>query len=280
MKSKLLLAAIISLCSTVCSASQVLAASSIDPEVEASVWEENDRELASVTLNGKELISFKEGDYSSSDESLEDRAENLADKLQGLLKDDKLDPTRLVPAQEGEMAAIHVEGKAVVTFAVPDASGKGESPLEASFKLVNNIRGILGVQPIPQNFLKMAESQGADQAYVALSRVGSVAPTNFEADFSGQASWYGGKFHGRRTSNGDVFDQDGFTAAHRTLPFGTKLLVMNRRTGDSCVVQVNDRGPFSGDRIIDLSRGAANKLNMISSGVAMVDCMVLQDKVK
>ncbi|HMY03328.1 MAG TPA: septal ring lytic transglycosylase RlpA family protein, partial [Candidatus Obscuribacter sp.] len=92
---------------------------------------------------------------------------------------------------------------------------------------------------------------------------------------SGQASWYGGKFHGRRTSNGDVFDQDGFTAAHRTLPFGTKLLVMNRRTGDSCVVEVNDRGPFCGERVIDLSRGAANKLNMLSSGVATVDCMVL-----
>jgi rare lipoprotein A len=65
------------------------------------------------------------------------------------------------------------------------------------------------------------------------------------------------------------------TAAHRSLPFGTKLLVMNRKTGSSCVVEINDRGPFVGDRVIDLSRGAARQLNMISSGVALVDCLVL-----
>ncbi len=242
----------------------------LEPEVESSVWEENDQECASVTLNGKELIAFRAVGNS---ESLEDQAENLADKLQDLLKDDKVDASRLVPAQEGNLAAIHLDGNTVLTFTPP--AGQDIQPIEHSFKLVNAMRNVLGIQAIPQSFLKMAESQGADQAYVALSRSTVAAPVNFSADFSGQASWYGGKFHGRRTSNGDVFDQDGFTAAHRTLPFGTKLLVMNRRTGDSCVVEVNDRGPFCGERVIDLSRGAANKLNMLSSGVATVDCMVL-----
>ena len=69
--------------------------------------------------------------------------------------------------------------------------------------------------------------------------------------------------------------KNGMTAAHRSLPFGTKLLVMNRRTGDSCVVKVNDRGPFIGGRVIDLSKGAARQLNMLGSGIAMVDCIVL-----
>ncbi len=68
---------------------------------------------------------------------------------------------------------------------------------------------------------------------------------------------------------------EGMTAAHRSLPFGTRLLVMNRSTGDSCVVSVNDRGPFIGDRIIDLSKGAARKLNMLGSGVALVDCVII-----
>lgn len=243
----------------------------LKPEVEAAIWEENDQECASVTLNGKEIIAFH-------GKSIEEQAENLADQLQDLLRDDKMDASRLVPASEGALAAIHIDGTTAVTFAPPEGGGE---PLAESFKLVNAIRSILGVQPIPQTFLKMAESQGADQAYIALSRSAASPNINysgddFNADFSGEASWYGGKFHGRRTSNGDRFDQNGFTAAHRTLPFGTKLLVMNRRTGDSCVVQVNDRGPFAHDRIIDLSRGAAQKLNMLSSGVAMVDCMVIQ----
>ncbi len=272
MKNKFATTTLMALClSMTLSVSQAKALpANLEPEVESSVWEENDQECASVTLNGKELIAFRAVGNS---ESLEDQAENLADKLQDLLKDDKVDASRLVPAQEGNLAAIHLDGNTVLTFTPP--AGQDIQPIEHSFKLVNAMRNVLGIQAIPQSFLKMAESQGADQAYVALSRSTVAAPVNFSADFSGQASWYGGKFHGRRTSNGDVFDQDGFTAAHRTLPFGTKLLVMNRRTGDSCVVEVNDRGPFCGERVIDLSRGAANKLNMLSSGVATVDCMVL-----
>ncbi|MCA9805242.1 MAG: septal ring lytic transglycosylase RlpA family protein, partial [Cyanobacteria bacterium HKST-UBA02] len=89
------------------------------------------------------------------------------------------------------------------------------------------------------------------------------------------ASWYGRKFHGRKAANGERFDMNGLTAAHRTLPFGTKLLVTNRRTGSSCVVKVNDRGPYHGNRVIDLSKGAAEKLQMVSSGVAMVDVVVI-----
>jgi len=252
----------------------------LQPEVESNVWEENDQEFASVTLNGKELLTFKggSGTSTSNGQSAEDKAESLADKLQELLKDEKLDPSKLSPAMEGQLAAIHVDGANVLKFEAPaDANGTSANPLETSLKVVNTIRTVLGEQPIPATFLKMAETQGADQAFLACMTPHTAPTGNFNADFSGHASWYGGKFHGRRTSNGDVFNMNGLTAAHRTLPFGTKLLVMNRRTGDSCVVQVNDRGPFVDDRIIDLSRGAAEKLNMLSSGVAMVDCRVIDE---
>lgn len=257
--------------------SQAMAADNVDldPEVESNVWEENDQECASVTLNGKELITYR-GETPAG--SAEDRAEELADRLQDLLKGEKLDPSKLVPACEGQLAAIRVDGSTVVKLEVPESSKC--SALEYSLKLVNSIRTILGAQQIPANFLKLAESQSPEQAltaclnHTALPSL-NIAPDNFSPNFSGHASWYGGKFHGRRTSNGDRFDMHGLTAAHRTLPFGTKLLVMNRRTGASCVVQVNDRGPFVDDRVIDLSRGAAEKLNMLSSGVAMVDCMVI-----
>jgi rare lipoprotein A len=247
----------------------------LDPEVESNVWEENDQECASVTLNGKELITYR-GETPAG--SAEDRAENLADKLQDLLKGEKLDPSKLVPACEGQLATIRVDGASVVKLELPD--GSKSTALEYSFKLVNSIRTILGAQQIPASFIKLAETQSPEQALTAcLNHTGlpslNVAPDNFSPNFSGHASWYGGKFHGRRTSNGDRFDMHGLTAAHRTLPFGTKLLVMNRRTGATCVVHVNDRGPFVDDRVIDLSRGAAEKLNMLSSGVAMVDCMVI-----
>jgi len=86
----------------------------------------------------------------------------------------------------------------------------------------------------------------------------------------GNASWYGPKFAGRLTSDGEVFDPSKLTAAHRTLPFGTLVKVTNLVNGRSVVVRINDRGPFKPNRIIDLSRGAAEAIGMKSMGVAKV----------
>jgi len=84
------------------------------------------------------------------------------------------------------------------------------------------------------------------------------------------ASWYGPGFHGRRTASGEVFDQEALTAAHRTFPFGTHLLVTNINNGRSVKVTVNDRGPFARRRGIDLSRAAAHRLGMLKRGLASV----------
>lgn len=89
------------------------------------------------------------------------------------------------------------------------------------------------------------------------------------------ASWYGPGFHGRRTANGERFDQDGLTAAHKTLAFGTKVRVTNPANGKSVVVRINDRGPFVRGREIDLSKGAAQAVGMLGSGVAQVRLEVL-----
>ena len=93
--------------------------------------------------------------------------------------------------------------------------------------------------------------------------------------FSGRASWYGPGFHGRRTANGEVFNQNALTAAHPSLSFGTKVKVTNLNNGRSVVVRINDRGPYAGGRVIDLSAAAARSLNMIRSGVARVRVTVL-----
>lgn len=88
---------------------------------------------------------------------------------------------------------------------------------------------------------------------------------------NGKASYYADKFEGRRTASGETFRQNGLTAAHRTLPFGTKVTVINISNGKSVKVRINDRGPFSQGRVIDLSKKAAKRIGMLTTGVAVVE---------
>jgi len=94
-------------------------------------------------------------------------------------------------------------------------------------------------------------------------------------EFSGNASWYGPDFHGKLTSNGEIYNMHDMTAAHKTLPMNTIVKVTNRRNGLSTVVRINDRGPFVSTRIIDLSNAAAKKIKMIGKGTAPVTLEIL-----
>jgi len=85
-----------------------------------------------------------------------------------------------------------------------------------------------------------------------------------------KTSWYGAKFHGKTTANGEVFDQLGLTAAHRNLPFGTLLKLTNSNNERSVVVRINDRGPFVKSRDLDISQAAADSLGITSKGVAKI----------
>lgn len=93
----------------------------------------------------------------------------------------------------------------------------------------------------------------------------------------GQASWYGPLFHGRKTSNGECYDMHSLTAAHKTLPMGTVLLVKNLDNGKNTLVRVNDRGPFADGRIIDLSYKAARDLGVVGNGTARVQLIALAE---
>ncbi len=93
---------------------------------------------------------------------------------------------------------------------------------------------------------------------------------------SGIASWYGNKFHGHLTSNGETYNMFAMTAAHKTLPLPSYVKVTNLDNGKSAIVRVNDRGPFHRDRIIDLSYSAANKIGMLQQGTARVQLQLLQ----
>lgn len=88
---------------------------------------------------------------------------------------------------------------------------------------------------------------------------------------TGKASYYANKFHGRKTSSGEIYHRDSLTCAHRTLPFGTRLKVRNLNNGREVVVEVNDRGPFCEGRIVDLSYAAAKEIGILRRGVARVE---------
>ena len=96
--------------------------------------------------------------------------------------------------------------------------------------------------------------------------------------FTGKASYYGQKFHGRKCASGQVFDMNKLTCAHKTLPFGTMLRVTNLKNGKSTLVEVTDRGPYAKGRIIDLSQAAAEELDMIAAGVTNVEISVVEEK--
>jgi rare lipoprotein A len=95
-------------------------------------------------------------------------------------------------------------------------------------------------------------------------------PELWKAYQTGRASWYGGRWHRRLTANGECYDQESMTAAHRSLPFNTRVRVTNLRSGECCVVRINNRGPYIRGRVIDLSRAAARRIGLLTAGVAPV----------
>jgi len=105
----------------------------------------------------------------------------------------------------------------------------------------------------------------------------TIEPAAAEDLGSGVASYYGRRFAGRRTANGETFDPQQLTAAHRTLPFGSKVRVTNPSNGRSVVVRINDRGPFVKGRTIDLSRSAAEQVGIVGAGHGTVQLALLAD---
>jgi rare lipoprotein A len=112
---------------------------------------------------------------------------------------------------------------------------------------------------------------GCSRAVVSIPPV----PPALGTEEVGFASWYGAPHHGRRTASGEVYDMHQLTAAHRTMPFGTRLLVTNRDTSQSAEVRVNDRGPFVEGRILDVSYAAARQLGAVGPGIIPVRVRVI-----
>jgi rare lipoprotein A len=141
-------------------------------------------------------------------------------------------------------------------------------PAKDALQITNRLRQQLGNAP------PLTQIPGQPVAKKTRTpQILAFGPIRFQ--IKGWASWYGPGFQGNPTASGERFNQYALTAAHRTLPFGTRMRVTNLYNGRSVVVRVNDRGPYSGGRVLDLSRGAAQVLGVVNSGTAPVKIDVL-----
>ena len=196
------------------------------------------------------------------------RASSLAARLNQLARNN-IDPNSItVKWETGDRYIIQANGEDLVNInaqnILPDTTSDFSRD---ALQVTNRLRRLLGNAPP----LEAVAGQPQPEAPVL-----SLGPVQLR--LSGLASWYGPGFDGNLSASGERFNQNALTAAHRHLPFGTLVMVKNLDNGRSVVVRINDRGPYVGDRLIDLSAGAANVLGMMGSGVARVEIEVIEPK--
>lgn len=219
----------------------------------------NDK-VAYVTVNDEKVITIKSDSNSDGVNPLKETKE-LAKNLNKLIYNKKLRADKILPGIRNNKFIIKSDKDTIFTVGKNLAEAQKTNESDLTLKLTNTLRVALGANPI--NYLNYKASRSTE----------SYSPNS---QF-GYASWYGPGFNGRPTSSGEIFNQNGLTAAHRTLPLGTPILVTNLDTGRSVIVKVNDRGPFADThkRVIDLSYGAFKKIAPITSGVARIKIDVL-----
>lgn len=148
--------------------------------------------------------------------------------------------------------------------------GYGDGPPPKDIDVRNLPDAVPKVEPITK--------AGNKSPYTVLGKTYQLLPTSRGYSERGVASWYGNKFHGRKTSNGETYSMYSMTAAHKTLPIPSYVRVTNLENGRSVIVRVNDRGPFHGGRIIDLSYAAAKKLDYSAKGTATVEVVAIDPR--
>ncbi|WP_339366939.1 septal ring lytic transglycosylase RlpA family protein [Calothrix sp. 336/3] len=194
---------------------------------------------------------------------------NLPDKLQArmmqqkltrLLQSSHLNPWQLRPALVDGIPALMAGNRLLLAVEKTIAQKHNRSGDLIAIEWVNNLRAALKVPS-----LSLVEGQ---------SQMYGLQPS--PQKMHGLASWYGGYFHGRQTANGEIYNQDELTVAHKSLPFNTFLQVKNLKTGKSVIVRVNDRGPYIPPRSLDLSRVAARCIQSEVAGVVPYEATIMQ----
>lgn len=198
-----------------------------------------------------------------------DRANAIADKINQLAQDPdfKAENITIGVDKNTRTYLIQVNDDVLVSLdqntVLPDAT---RNLSKDALQIANRLRRVMGnAEPLT------SIAKASQPSFNPIINI----PSTVRQLRGGVASWYGPGFHGRRTANGERYNQNGYTAAHKSLPFGTKVRVTNVRTGRSVMVRINDRGPFIRGRVIDLSAGAARVIGVHSSGTAPVQLEVL-----
>lgn len=242
------------------------------------------RSLVAVTAENSAGIKLATPPESSSDVSVTPKASAPADKLAQIATSDAW-RAAAIAAQLNQLYRSDVDAETITVrwdaqqrqyvirvgdsdlltlgpdVVLPDSTGNRSVD---ALQMTNRLRRLLGsASPLQE----IAGSPSRRSLQISL---GSI-----QIRLSGLASWYGPGFHGNRSASGEIFNQHDLTAAHRTLPFGTRVRVTNLRTGQAVVVRINDRGPFSRGRVIDLSAAAARAVGLLGMGVAPVNLEVL-----
>lgn len=214
-----------------------------------------------VYVNNKQTVWLAKG---SGNCSAELRAKKVAGELQNFINQNN-NPKLIRPVNYGRNVLIKAGDTVIVTADTANARAFGVSTHELAYTWANNIRVALGAPKMLKDYSSV--SRGMYTLDFQRKYIGTKQ--------SGLASWYGGRFNGRKTSDGSRFNKEEFTAAHKTLPFGTLVRVKNLHNGRTCVVKINDRGPFVHNRIIDLSKASASEIGVLSRGIAKVQIEVI-----
>lgn len=198
-----------------------------------------------------------------------DRAKSFAKRINKLSEDSTFKAENLkVSLNSDQTHSIKLDGEELIKLdkgvILPDTTrNQAVDALQAT----NRLRRLMGDAPPLTAIIKPEQTSSQE------SGLASVRPVTSRR--KGMASWYGPGFHGRLTANGERYNQNGLTAAHKSLPFGTQVRVTNLHNGRSVTVRINDRGPYIHGRVIDLSKGAANVIGLVNSGVAPVQLEIL-----
>lgn len=176
------------------------------------------------------------------------------------------------PSRRSRASALATPLAVLSLLVLPATAGRAEQPVSSVATAFADL-GPAATEPFAQaSAVDVTEVAPADAAPAALPLSEQVA-TMLD---TGMASYYGRELAGNRTASGEAFDPADLTAAHRTLPFGTRLRVTNQRNGQSVVVRVNDRGPYARGRVLDLSHAAAERIDMVRAGHVPVSIELLQ----
>jgi hypothetical protein len=222
-----------------------------------------------VYINNKQVAYFfsSEGGFTA-----EQRAKILVNRINQFVSK-KGDPKTIIPGFQNGIAVGRIKDDPLFTTDTKVAESMRLTNAELARQWVNNIRTAFGVSKFTRDNVQLASRSGISTSFSR--KYVEDLPVSKNAQV-GMASWYGGIFNGRRAADGSRFNTHNFTAAHKTLPFGSVVKVTNLRNNRVCVVKITDRGPFIPGRIIDLSSAAAKEIGMFSSGISKVKVEVVR----